>query len=70
MPGLSGGETARHLGANHATSNIPILFLSAIVSGGDPDVNHIMVGDLRYPAYSKLTGTALLIAEIQKILNL
>jgi CheY-like chemotaxis protein len=37
MPGMDGGEVAERLGEEPDLSKIPIVFLSAVVSKGDPE---------------------------------
>lgn len=63
MPGIDGAETARHLLANKKTENIPIVFLTSLVSKEE------MIKKTDGNLYiSKLLSEDVFIAKIKEIL--
>lgn len=70
LPDMEGPEAVRALGEDPLTRNIPVMFLSGIVTreqeGGSSDVR---VGERRFKALSKPFSAQELMMEIRKILS-
>jgi len=64
MPGMDGGDIARELSSHSKTKNIPILFLSAMVTEGEQTKIH------GHEFISKLSTEEEILAKIRKTLGL
>ncbi len=67
MPVISGGEFATALKKEEATKNIPIMFLTAVVTKEEVGVTMKEMGDNRYIA--KPVKTQELIDSIKQVIN-
>ena len=71
MPNMSGGDAVRELKSNSTTRNIPIIFLSAVVSKKEEMKNELSVKieNIYYPAMAKPFEPLVLLAKIEELLN-
>lgn len=69
MPDLPGGDAVKKIASHPATSGIPVIFLSAVVTGSKSlgtAEQHINVGGIQYVALPKPLDTERLMAEINR----
>ncbi len=64
MPGMDGGDVARVLSDNPKTKNIPIVYISGMVTQGDEDKIHGRV------LISKATPAGAIIKKIKNVLGM
>ena len=72
MPDMSGGDAVRALKSDASTRDIPVIFLSAVVSakeGGEGSIG-INVAGINYPAIAKPFDSQKLLDEVSKHINL
>jgi len=71
MPNMSGGDAVRALKSNSTTRNIPIIFLSAVVSKKEEMKNELSVKieNIYYPAMAKPFEPLVLLAKIEELLK-
>ncbi len=71
LPDMEGPEAIRALRENSLTSNIPVIFLSGIITREkDSEAStEVLVGDRRYKALSKPFSSKELMEEVQKIIR-
>jgi len=71
MPNMSGGDAVRALKSNSTTGNIPIIFLSAVVSKKEEMKNELSVKieNIYYPAMAKPFEPLVLLAKIEELLK-
>ena len=66
MPNMEGGEVAEHLKENIRTKNIPVIFLTALLSKNEEyKENHIIAGNI---TFAKPIDTGELLAQIKRLL--
>ena len=71
LPDMEGPEAVRALGEDSLTGNIPVIFLSGIITrgqGGEAS-SEVRVGERRYKALSKPFSSRELITEVQKTIG-
>lgn len=68
LPGLSGPEIVTALKAETNFKNVPVVFLTGLVSGGDADLEGegLMVGGIQYPTLGKPYEIDRLLAVVKK----
>jgi len=66
LPGLTGPEIIASLKTDQQFINIPVVFLSALVSGDDVESEGIMVGGLKYQTIGKPYEIDKLLAIVKK----
>lgn len=68
MPKMDGGQAVRILKSNHATRDIPIIFLTSIISKypQGQEAQGINVDGVNYPTLAKPFDPAVLISEINR----
>lgn len=68
LPGLSGPEIVSSLKAEPQFKDIPIIFLTGLVTGGDTitEDEGIMVGGIKYPTLGKPYEIERLLAVVKK----
>ena len=71
MPNMSGGDAVRALKSNSTTRNIPIIFLSVVVSKKEEMKNELSVkiDNIYYPAMAKPFEPLVLLAKIEELLK-
>jgi DNA-binding response OmpR family regulator len=71
MPDLDGGQVAKILKSNPITKNVPVIFLTAVLTKEEEKAKHmdVTVGSASYPAMAKPFDPKELLAEIRRILN-
>jgi CheY-like chemotaxis protein len=71
LPDMEGPEAVRALGEESLTGNIPVLFLSGIVTRDEEDKasSVVRVGERRYKALSKPFSAKELIEEVRKAIG-
>ena len=69
LPDIDGAEAVKMLQRDVQTSDIPVIFLSAILEQDDMEDNTISVNDKVYPALSKSTTTNNLLNAIHTALK-
>ncbi len=67
MPGMSGPEVAENLADNPSTKEIPIVFLTGVVTSQDVEANRGMIGGRKFIA--KPITTKDLVAGIQSVIG-
>jgi len=72
MPNMDGGDTVRALKSDSLTRNIPVIFLSAFVSGAEEtkDQFSVTIDGTRYPAMAKPVELLPLLANIEELLKM
>ena len=72
MPNMDGGDTVRALKSDSLTRNIPVIFLSAFVSGAEEmeDQFSVTIDGTRYPAMAKPVELLPLLANIEALLKM
>jgi len=71
MPIMNGGDAVRVLKSDSATRNIPIIFLSAVISKNE-EMNHqlsVNIENTYYPAIAKPFDLPELLAKIEELLK-
>ena len=53
LPGLNGAEAVKHLKSDPQLKNVPIIFLTALVSGQEKGLENIKVDGLHYQTLGK-----------------
>jgi len=71
LPDMEGPEAVRELSGESSTKNIPVIFLSGIVTREQEEKasSNVRVGDKNYRALSKPFSSQELLEEIQNILG-
>lgn len=69
LPDMEGSEVARHLAEDPLTADIPILFLSGIVSKEENMPSEVNVGGRLYKAIGKPFSFDDLLSEIRKAID-
>jgi CheY-like chemotaxis protein len=67
MPGMDGGEVAQHLLENDQTQNIPVVFLTSMVTEEETVAKSGMIGEQKF--ISKFSDSGEIIEKVKKILN-
>lgn len=66
MPGLEGGDVVAMLEANPLTSDIPIIFVTALLTKQEEEKRHNMMG--KHSFFSKPYNLGRLLEEIDKLI--
>ena len=71
LPDMEGPEAVRALSEDSLTSNIPVIFLSGIVTREERGEasSEVRVGERRYKALSKPFSSKELIEEVQRVMS-
>jgi len=69
LPDLEGSDAVKALKENYETENIPIIFISGIVSSDQSGVAELNVGGNPYIAISKPFTAEVVINEVNKMLG-
>jgi len=71
MPNMDGGEAVKVLKGDSATRNIPIIFLSGVVSNTEETKDQLSVNieDTYYPAMAKPVELLVLLVKIEESLE-
>jgi len=71
MPRMTGGDAVRALKNDSSTSNIPIIFLSAVLSSTEEtkDKLDVKIEGTSYPAMAKPIELSVLLAKIEELLK-
>jgi len=71
MPNMDGGDAVKALKGDSATRNIPIIFLSGVVSSTEEtkDQLNVKIEDTYYPAMAKPFELPVLLAKIEELLK-
>ncbi|MCK5014704.1 MAG: response regulator [Candidatus Omnitrophica bacterium] len=71
LPDMEGPEAVRALGEDSLTGNIPVIFLSGIVTRDQKGKasSEVLVGERRYKALSKPFSSKELMEEVRKTMN-
>jgi len=71
MPNMDGGDAVKALKGDSSTRNIPIIFLSGVVSGTEETKDQLSVNieDTYYPAMAKPVELFVLLTKIEELLK-
>ncbi len=67
MPNMDGAEAVKELKKDFRTKDIPIIFISGIIT--QKEIKEITVGDRLYPALAKPFTSRQLLTEISKVMS-